>query len=59
GNITYKSVTLDGTTHTINATAFNARSLGWGSSIVTNFQVDGKGSGSATVYLDKLTVSRW
>lgn len=59
GNITYKSVTLDGTTHTINKTAFNARSLGWGSSIVTNFQVDGRGSGSATVYLDKLVVSRW
>ncbi|MGA8528378.1 MAG: hypothetical protein WB622_01605 [Acidobacteriaceae bacterium] len=59
GNITYKSVTLDGTTHAINKTAFNARSLGWGSSIVTNFQIDGRGSGSATVYLDKLTVSRW
>ncbi|MGA7521376.1 MAG: hypothetical protein WBW84_02785 [Acidobacteriaceae bacterium] len=59
GNITYKSVTLDGTTHTLNKTAFAARALGWGSSIVTNFQVDGRGSGSATVYLDKLTVSRW
>lgn len=59
GNITYKSVTLDGTTHTINKTAFAARSLGWGSSIVTNFQIDGRGSGSATVYLDKLVVSRW
>lgn len=59
GTITYKSVTLDGTTHTINKAAFNARRLGWGSSIVTNFQIDGRGSGSATVYLDKLTVSRW
>jgi hypothetical protein len=59
GNITYKSVALDGTVHTFNITTFNARALGWGSSIVTNFQVDGRGSGSATVYLDKLTVSRW
>jgi hypothetical protein len=59
GTITYKSVTLDGTTHTINKSAFNARKLGWGSSIVTNFQIDGRGSGTATVYLDKLTVSRW
>lgn len=59
GDITYKSVTLDGTTHTINATVFAARSLGWGSSIVTNFQIDGRDSGSATVYLDKLVVSRW
>ncbi len=59
GTLTYKSVTLDGTTQAINATAFAARSLGWGSSIVTNFQVDGRGAGSATVYLDKLTVSRW
>jgi hypothetical protein len=59
GDITYKSVTLDGTTHTLNKTVFAARSLGWGSSIVTNFQVDGRGSGSGTVYLDKLTVSRW
>jgi len=59
GTIDYKSVTLDGTTHAINASAFNARALGWGSSIVTNFQIDGRGSGTATVYLDKLTVSRW
>jgi hypothetical protein len=59
GTITYKSVTLDGTTHTINKSAFNARKLGWGSSIVTNFQIDGRGSGTATVYLDKLVVSRW
>ncbi|MGA8159429.1 MAG: hypothetical protein WBD32_03410 [Acidobacteriaceae bacterium] len=59
GDITYKSVALDGATHTLNITAFNARALGWGSSIVTNFQIDGRGSGTATVYLDKLTVSFW
>jgi hypothetical protein len=59
GHITYKSVTLDGTTHSINKTVFAARSLGWGSSIVTNFQIDGRGSGTATVYVDKMTVSRW
>lgn len=59
GNVTYKSVTLDGTTHTINKTAFAARAMGWGSSIVTNFQIDGRGSGTATVYVDKMNVSRW
>jgi len=59
GTISYKSVTLDGVTHSININAYGAQSLHWGSSIVTNFQIDGRGAGTATVYLDKLTVSRW
>ncbi len=59
GNVTFKSVAFDGTTHTLNITAFCARKMGWGSSIVTNFQIDGHGSGTATAYLDKLVVSRW
>jgi hypothetical protein len=59
GSVTFKSVAFDGTTHTLNKKAFCARKMGWGSSIVTNFQIDGKGSGTATVYLDKLVVSRW
>jgi hypothetical protein len=61
GWVTYKSVWLDGHQYSINATAFSAYSLGWGSHLVTNFQVDGRGSGSGTntVYLDDLKVSRW
>ncbi|MGA7109972.1 MAG: hypothetical protein WBY75_19635 [Terracidiphilus sp.] len=60
GNVTYNSVWLDGTEQTINATVPSAFALGWSSSLVTNFQVDGVGSGgSSTVYLDDLTVYRW
>lgn len=60
GVVTYKSVWLDGHEQSINGTVFSAFSLGWAPSIVTNFQVDGLGSGgSNTVYLDELTVYRW
>lgn len=60
GYITYKSIWLDGKEFSINATAFGAADLGWGPTINTQFQVDGYGgSGSSTVYLDSLTISRW
>lgn len=60
GHITYKYVWLDGHQYTLNHTVFGARSMGWGSSLVINFQVDGRGtSGSSTVYLDNLTLYRW
>ncbi len=60
GHITYKTVYFDGAKSTINATVFGARALGWGSSLSTNFQIDGRGSsGSATVYLGGLTIYRW
>lgn len=59
GNVTYKSVWLDGAEQTINATVPSAFALGWGPVILTNFQVDGLGSGSATTYLDDLKISRW
>jgi Chitobiase/beta-hexosaminidase C-terminal domain len=61
GNITYHSVWLDGVESPINATVFGAFSLGWGSGIlVANFQVDGTAAtGSSTLYLDNLTMSRW
>jgi hypothetical protein len=60
GNVNYKTVWLDGTQQDINATTFSAYTLGWGSALVTNFQVDGLGtSGSATMYLDNLSVYRW
>lgn len=60
GNVTYHSVWLDGVEQDIDATVPSAFALGWGSVLLTNFQVDGLGGyGSATVYLDELTVYRW
>jgi hypothetical protein len=60
GVVNYKSVWLDGTEQPLNATAPSASSLGWGHSMITNFQVDGyHGSGSSTAYLDNLVISRW
>lgn len=60
GNVTYNAVWLDGTEQTLNVTVPSAFALGWSSTLLTNFQVDGLGSsGSPTVYLDNLTVYRW
>ncbi len=59
GNVTYNSVWLDGVEAQINATVPSVFALGWAPSLLTNFQVDGSGSGSNTVYLDELTISRW
>lgn len=60
GHITYKYVWFDGAKSTIDKTVFGARSMGWGSTLSTNFQLDGEGgSGSATVYLGGLTIYRW
>lgn len=59
GNVTYHSVWLDGNQQPINITVYSAFALGWAPTLVTNFQVDGLGSGSATVWVDKLTVYRW
>jgi hypothetical protein len=61
GNVTYNAVWLDGVKQTIGATVNSAFALGWGPTILTNFQVDGalSGSGSSTIYLDKLALYRW
>jgi hypothetical protein len=60
GNVTYQSVWLDGVEEDIYATVPSAFALGWGPVLLTNLQVDGLGGyGSATVYLDNLTVYRW
>lgn len=60
GNVTYKYVVLDGVQQNINETVPSAFALGWGSTLLTNFQVDGLGGyGSANVYVDNMTVSRW
>lgn len=60
GNVTYKAVYLDGVEQPLNATVPSSFALGWGSVLLTNFQVDGLGGyGSVTAYLDNLTVYRW
>jgi len=60
GNVTYQSVWLDGAQSVIGATVPSAFALEWGPVLLTNFQVDGLGAtGSSTVYLGDLTVSRW
>ena len=60
GQVTYKAVWLDGLEMPINVTVNSAFALGWGPTLLTNFQVDGYGSsGSATVFLDDLTIYRW
>jgi hypothetical protein len=59
GNVTYHSVWLDGAESSINATAPSAFAIGWAPALLTNFQVDGLGSGTNTIYLDQLSISRW
>ena len=61
GDVTYKSVWLDGNQQQINATVPSAFALGWGPTLLTNFQVDSYDAGwsSSAVYLDDLTISRW
>lgn len=61
GNVTYQTVWLDDVEQDINATTPSAFALGWGSTLLTNLQVDGKtaASGSSTLYMDKLTLYRW
>lgn len=61
GNVTYHSVVLDGVQSDFEgATGNSAFKLGWASTLLTNFQIDGLGSGgSTTAYLDNLNVYRW
>ena len=60
GTITYQTVWLDGAGQTIDETVPSAFALGWGPTLLTNFQVDGLGSsGSTTLYLDRVTIYRW
>jgi hypothetical protein len=60
GNVTYQSVWLDGKEQDIGVTVPSAFSLGWSASLLTNFQIDGHGAtGSAVIYIDHLSVSRW
>ena len=61
GNVTYKSVWLDGVEQDLNVTVNSAFALGWAPTLLTNFQVDGMTAlpGTATIYADNMTVYRW
>lgn len=59
GDVTYHSVWLDGAESKLEVTVPSSFALGWTPTLLTNFQIDGNGSGSNTVFLDKLTISRW
>jgi hypothetical protein len=61
GNVTYKTVTLDGTTQTVNATVFSGFALGWAKTILTNFQVDGGTiyAYGSNIFIDNMNVSYW
>jgi hypothetical protein len=61
GIVTYETVALDGQqSDLVGATGNSASPLGWGQTLLTNFQLDGHGSdGSITAYVDNLTISRW
>jgi hypothetical protein len=62
GNVTYHSVWLDGVQTAINKTVNSDFRLGWAAGVlIANFQVDGvpHADSSATLYLDKFTISRW
>jgi len=60
GNVTYHSVWFDGAESPINKTVNSDFTLGWAlGALVANFQIDGIGTGSSTLYLDQFTMSRW
>jgi hypothetical protein len=60
GNVTYHSVWFDGVESPINKTVNSDFRLGWAlGALVANFQIDGPGTGSSTLYLDQFTMSRW
>ncbi len=61
GNVTYKSVWLDGAEQDLNVMVNSDFTLGWASVLNTQFQVDGFTStaGSSTIYADNMTVYRW
>jgi hypothetical protein len=60
GNVTYNAVALNGVVSNINATVPSSFALGWGPTLVTNFEMDGFGtSGTSTVFMNSLSVFRW
>lgn len=61
GHVVYQSVVLDGVTHKLGIKVFSGFALGWGKTVLTNFQVDGatKYQYNSKVFVDNLNVSYW
>lgn len=61
GQVTYKSVWLDNVEQDLYVTVPSSFALGWSPTLLTNFQIDGMtdAPGTATAYVDNLTVYRW
>jgi hypothetical protein len=60
GNVFYNYVMLDGAEQWIGVKVLSAFALGWGPTLLTNFQVDGSNAGgSSTIYLDDTVIYRW
>lgn len=60
GIVTYQAVVFDGQQNDLNETVVSAEPLGWTvGTLLVNFQLDGKGSGAVTAYVDDLTIYRW
>jgi hypothetical protein len=61
GFVTYQWMALDGAKQTLNAKTFSGFALGWGKTILTNFQVDGGTSYAygSNIFVDNLNVSYW
>jgi hypothetical protein len=58
--VTYNYVTFDGVQKNLNEKVPSAFALGWGSTLLANFQIDGLGGyGTVRVYVDKMTIYRW
>jgi len=61
GNVYYNYVKLDGKEQYLGVKVLSAFALGWGPTLLTNFQVDGatSGSGSSNIFMDDLVIYRW
>ena len=60
GKVTYQSVTMDGVYSEFKNAVYNSSfALGWGKTLLTNFQLGGRGTGSATAYIDNMNVYYW
>lgn len=60
GDVTYEYVIFDGVLKNINETVPSAFALRWGSTLLTNFQIDGLGGyGTANAYIDNMEIYRW
>ncbi|UWZ83469.1 hypothetical protein [Occallatibacter riparius] len=61
GFVTYQWMSVDGAKQTLNAKTFAGFALGWGKTVLTNFQVDGGTSYAygSNIFVDNMNVSYW